>query len=164
MESLQALAETNMQISEAKALLSQIREDEVSYLAEREKKALARIQKIHDESEEIARKTKENYAEVHEICVLASGMVGFVHESHRQLSELAQTLEEKSVEWEKQEEKVLADLAETKKLLYADRIKVQNERKGLENAKKAFAKDVKKLQDDRGTLERAIKRIKEGRI
>lgn len=164
MDSLKALAETNIKVSEARETLSKLQEEETDYLVKRERKALGRIQKVHDESAELVKQTTENYQEVHEICNSVSQLAGFLVEAYASFTCLRETFDEKAEAWElnaKDQEHALINL---KTLAQADRVKIENEKKSVERAKELIEQDRRKLADERGTLERAIARLKANKI
>jgi paraquat-inducible protein B len=100
MESLNALVQANLGVSDAKNKLVKLKEEEGAYLAEREEKALARIQSILDESTDILTKIDTNYAEIKHIHETVSSIATFLEESYARLQELHKLFTTKTELWE----------------------------------------------------------------
>lgn len=164
MDSVRALAETNMQISEAKTLLFKMREEEKAYIASRSNKALTEIQKIFDESSELVQGIRSNYKEVNDVTKEASILTTSLLEARENLTILIKDFEEHSKHWEKQvkeREKVFEDI---KKDIKKDQVTIANDKKSIEKQKTLLKEEQRKIEDQRATLERAIERLKQGRI
>ena len=164
MDSVKELADTNIKISEAKNILFKLQGDEKSYLDSREVKALEVVQKVLNDSAELLKEAKGNYLEIHELCTTANQFVQFLLEGYAQFQNIVKDFNEHSELWEQKIRKREGDLAEVRRGLEVDKTVMANDRKSLETAKKQFLNDKKKLESDQGTLQRAIKRLKENRI
>lgn len=164
MDSLKALADTNMKIGEARGTLVKLQEVETGYLVEREAKAVAVIQKVVENSADLLKEVKTNYREVHDLCSVASSFAEFLVEAYGSFSALKTAFDEKSTLWEAQVKEKEAEFAEIRKQIKQDNVLLANDKESLEKAKKALDIDRKKVVADRGEVERAIKRLKENRI
>lgn len=159
MESLQALSDLNIKISEARNELIKLQENETEYLVLREKKAMDRIEKTIQDSQELLQIANKNYGEIQEI-------VGLIHEFTASLIKLSQdyrqliaTFEERNVIWERNIGKQQDELNIMKQNLTALQTFLENDRKGLELERAKLVDDQKKLASDQGLLQRNIKRI-----
>lgn len=164
MESMQALADISVKISEAKNLLFELQEQETEYLKNREKKAGDRIQQIVDESREMVKEADNNHSKIKVLSSGLSGFVGNLVKAQEDLHSLFEDFEERNVEWEKDIGRQQDDIAEIRKQQKIREVELINTEKSLSLARKKLGDDQKKLNSDRGTLERAIQRLREKRI
>lgn len=164
MDSVKELAATNLKISEAKNIIFKLQEDETVYLEEREKKALVRIDKVLEDSRELLDLTKGNYNEVHEFCKTISSFANFLSEAHTKFGGVLESYKERNDEWNIEIDRQNAELEEIRKNITIERSLLANEKKNIEKAREGIEKEMKKMVDERGTLDRAIIRLKEGRI
>lgn len=164
MEALQALADTNLKISESRALLTTLEEAETKYLVERERMATTRITEVLEASREVVLETKANYDEVQRFHGSVVAFADFLRQAYARFEAVVTLFDEKSRLWTTNIERQEAEIAEIRKLFSVDRAKIANEKKNIEVATKDLENGNRKLEDDRGTLERAIKRLKENNI
>lgn len=164
MSALKALSDTNLKVSEARALLTTLQEEETGYLETRELKALERIQKVYDESALLIKQTEENYVEVNTLCSSVVELSAFVTGACQKFTGLKEAFDEKASEWEKSITEKEKQVAGLRTLAEADRVKIANETKAVERSKELVLQDQRKLADQRGALERAITRLKDNRI
>lgn len=164
MDSLKALADTNMQISTAKGTLVKLQEMETDYLVEREKKAVARVAKIFADSAELLEKATSNYAEVHDLCQTASSFADYLVKSYDSFSEVVRLFDEKSALWDESVKAQEAKFAEINRQIKTDRVLLENDKESLKKREGVLKQGERKLADDRASLERAINRLKEGKI
>ncbi len=164
MQALQALSATNLKVSEARALLSELEETETVYLEAREKKAMARITALLEKSRDVIRETKENYDEVQRFHQTVSSFADFLKEGHARFQSVLTLYSESEAAWNASMEEQETELAQAKQDLSVDRIKLANEGKSIESSKKELESANRRLESDRGALERAIIRFKSKRI
>jgi hypothetical protein len=164
MESLKALSDINLKVSEAKNLLFKLQEDETAYLVTREQKAMDRIQKVVEESQCLVLEADQNHAQIKALIVEVSAFVEHLLRIQANFQGLLAEFEERNVQWERDIGKQQDDIVEIRKAIKIETNQVENDRKNVELARKKLTEDQKKLDSDRGTLERAIKRLKENRI
>lgn len=164
MESLKVLAETNMAISEARNALFKLQELETEYLITREKKALDRIQKVLDESNEVINQIKINYLEVHELLGNARDMASFMIEAHNNFKKLLTDFKERDDLWHEQCDKKRDEFENLRKALKIDSVMIANSKKSMEKEKIRISEDRTRVDNDREELKRAIIRLKEGKI
>lgn len=164
MDSLKALTDTNMKVSEAKGALMKIKEMESAYLADREKKAVTVVTDALAQSEQILNDTTKNYAEVRELATTAWGLADKVVRMHDEFAEIMGLFDQKSALWEAQTEAQKASFVLLNKQISLDRAHLANDREAIDARTKRLTERERKLADDRGALERAITRLKAGKI
>lgn len=164
MESVKALSEINLKISEAQNTIFNLQEEETKYLTEREQKAIDRIKKAVADSKELFKEAKENHQAVKE---LSTGITEFSSKLLNLYQDFHITLEEfdlRNTAAEKYFNKQEQEIAEIRKEIKTEKIKINNDKKSLIKARKELENDQKKLASDRGTLQRAVERLKQGKI
>lgn len=164
MESIKALSDVNIKISEAQNLLFKLHEEETTYLVVREKKAMERIQKVVDDSQEMLKEANKNHGQIKELGIGASEFLGKILRVQDNFHGFIVELDERNVEWEKHIGKQQDDIAEVRKHLKVENNQIENDKKTLIQAQKQLLDDQKKLDSGRGTLTRAIERLKQGKI
>lgn len=163
MGALKALTDTNLKISAARITLDKLEETETVYLIGREEKAMERIQKIHDDSAELLKQIQSNYADVHSLLASVSACAEYLDTAYRQFTGLLSAFDErnsaweaKCTEWETEKEKIGNQIK-------TDQAKIENEKVASIVRKKNLDEMKLKIDSDRGEIERAITRLKEGR-
>lgn len=164
MESLKALSDVNIKISEAQNTLFKLQEEETEYLITREKKAMDRIQKVVDDSKEMVKEADKNHGQVKELGVNISEFAQKLLRIQDNFKSLLVEFEERNVEWEKVIGKQQDDLEEIRKQQKVQNIQLINDKRAIEMAKKKLTEDQKKIESDRGTIQRAIIRLKNNKI
>ena len=164
MDSLKALSEINLKISEAKNTLFALQEDETEYLVARERKAMDRIQKVVDESTELVKEADQNHTQIKQLFVEVSAFAEKLIKTQQDFRGLITEFEQRNVEWEKDIGRQQDEIEEIRKKQKIEKVQIENDLQNISQARKKLTEDQKKLDSERGTLERAIKRLKEGRI
>lgn len=164
MDSLKALADTNVKIGVARGTLQKLEEEETTYLEEREKKALGRIQAMFDGSKELLDGIRSNYAQVKELLTTASSFSDFLLKAYESLSGLIKDFNERSELWEVKIKEKEEEFALIKQDIKNDKVRIANDRQALDAKEALLRVEARKIQDERQTLDRAITRLKEGRI
>ncbi len=164
MDSLKALADTNVKIGIAKGALQKLEETETSYLEERENKAVLRIQKIFSDSKELIDGIKANYTEVKTLLNTASSFADFLVKAHEAFSGLVDRFNEKSIVWEAKVAEQEDEFAKIRQEIKNDKVRIANDKEALNSREAGLKLLEKKLRDERGTLDRAISRLKENRV
>tara|TARA_R110000868_G_scaffold86958_1_gene243513 strand:- start:4829 stop:5353 length:525 start_codon:yes stop_codon:yes gene_type:complete len=159
MDSLTALASTNIAISQAKATLEELKKSESAYIKVREEKVLASIQAMLYESKEITKETSENYTGVQELLKNTKILAQFVVEAHGEFKELVKVFEKASENWDQEVKEVQKELADTRKQIEVSKIQVKNDLESIEKRKKEVQDEERKIKDQRETLERAFARL-----
>ena len=164
MDSMKALADTNIKISEAKESLMKIKSLETSYLSEREKKAFELIEKIVKDSGGILKEAKGNYEQVIALYNTVSEFSAFLKEAYNNFKQLLESFDKQNTLWTtdlKAKEEHLNQLAQEIK---TDKVRIKNDQDSLNRAQIALTNDRRKIDLDRQTLDRNIIRLKEGKI
>lgn len=164
MDSIKEIADNNIKISEAKNALFKLQEEETEYLMVREKKAMHRIQKTVEDSAELVEEANKNHGQIKELGNEVSQFVQNLIKISSDYHQLLKEFEDRNVEWECNIGQQQDDIAKIKRHLNIEAVQIQNDKKSLEQAKKQLIDDQKKLASDRGTINRTINRLKEGRI
>lgn len=153
MNLVKVLADTNMKISEAKAALFKLQENETEYLELREKKAVARIQKMLEDSRELLTETEQNYNEVHRFHETVSKFAEYLVSSHVKFSELLEDFKKRSEVWDAYVDKQNSDLSEIRKNIKSDQVRIINDREGIDRA-------MKKIESEKSVIESRQAQIK----
>lgn len=164
MDTLKALAETTMKVSEAKSTLIKLEETETEYLVAREKLAMERIQKVHDDSAEILKQTQTNYVDAQALLATVSTAASFMDGAYTRFTELTELFNARNAAWEANCATWEAEVTKTKNQIKVEQVKIENGKKANEQMVLKLANDQRKLDSDRGTIERAVARLKENRI
>jgi len=164
MEALESLAKTNVAVSDARTILTKLKEEESAFLNKREEKALAQVKKIHNESEEVLREAFSNYEEIKKFGSSVADVLAFLLEAQNDFQALQTKFEEYTNVWKKNIDDAEKQLNNIKKQLKTDQTQLKNDQTALEKAQLRITEDKIKLVDERETLDRAITRLKEGKI
>lgn len=164
MDSVNLLAQTNVKIGIAKGALIKLEQEETAYLEEREKKAVGRIQKLFDDSKELLEGIKSNYQEVKQLLRDASSLSDFLVKAYEQFKALVNEFNERDAAWQAQVAQKEEEFGKIRQQIDNDKVRIKNDRDGIQKAKASLVVERRKIDDDRQTLARAITRLKEGRI
>lgn len=164
MASIKALADTNIEISKAKNLLFKLQESETDYLVIREKKAMDRIQKVVDDSKELVKEATNNHSDINNLLIEATALVTGLDKVSETYTNLLIEFDERNVEWERHIGKQQDNLEEIRKGLKAERVQIDNDKKSIEQTKISLANAQRKIDSDRGTIQRSIERLRQGKI
>ena len=160
MEALEKLAATNLLISDARNALFKMKEDEITYIAEREAKTLDHIQALFDASEEIINNTKSNYTELAELLNTVADMAKFVIAAQGNFSQLIADFEERNTLWEANVAEKEKELLELSRKVKAETVMLQSEHKNIDIARNLLAQDQRKIDDQWAEIARELKRLK----
>ena len=164
MEALKALADINVKIGVARGVLTKLEETETEYLVSREKKAVDRIQKVLDDSGALVEQINKNYEAVESFAQAVGEGSKILEDACVKFKELTDAFDKRSELWERDianREETMLSLA---RALKVDGIKIQHQRENLDRMTVDINNKTRKMQDERGTLDRAIKRLKEGKV
>ena len=160
MDSLTALANTNIAISQAKATLEALKSEESAYIQDREQRAVAKIQSILTNSKEVLTESLQNYLSVHELSKTAGEFAQKIQDVYAQFGKLQETFAEATSEWEKEISDSQIILNEIKRLNKIDKIQIKNDQEAIVRQRKLLHDSEVKLASDWGTLERELIRLK----
>lgn len=164
MEALNALAQTNLKIGEARGLLVKLQEDETFYLIERERKAEMVIQGMLERSGTLLAEISKNYAEVMEYSRDVASLGEFIVSMSEDLRRMVEEFDAKDAAWWVKVGKQNEEFEKIRKDIKRDQILVNNDRIAVEAEKAKIALAWRKISDENSQIERAIKRLKENRI
>jgi hypothetical protein len=159
-ESIKNLADLNVAISETKESFQKLEKTETEYLAEREKKAQANIQKLLDESAELLEKTHHNYEEINTFCNVVSSYKDFLDKNYEQFQKMLAQFEERNELWDTRYEGQVKEFSRQEAIIKQDAEQIKKGKKEIEEANRQIEKDRILLEDRRRTLERSIERLK----
>lgn len=160
METLQKLAQTNLEISNAKNALYLLKQDENAFIEEREKKTLERLEQLFRDSEDIINKTKGNYDEVSELLTTVTEFSKFVAESQGNLHNIFTLFEEREGVWQEKVAKHEAAIADVQRGIIVQQVFLSNEKKNIQKGWDDLAVERVKIKDAWGEIERELKRLK----
>lgn len=160
MEALKGLASVNIQISEARNALFALQEQETEYLVSREKKAMARIKAVLDQSHELVEETNKNYEVIEDFGRSVTEGVEFLCETRQALEKLTEAKEKHYERWQNDLKEQEQEIQRLRNNLKIELSTVESAKQQLEVAKINLRKEKRKLDDERGTLDRAIERLK----
>ncbi len=164
MDAMRALADTNMEIGVAKNTLIKLQEQETSYLEEREKKVMIRIQKILDDSKDLLAEAQSNYSQIRELHGTVSSFTEFLKEAYQAFLGLLKDFRERNDAWDNKVSEIETGFENLKRQINTDKVRIKNDTETLERAKAQMLIERRKIDDDRGELDRAIKRLKQGKV
>jgi len=164
MDAVQFLAETNMKIGEAKATLIKLEQSETSYFEEREKKVMGRIQKVLDDSKDLLIEAQSNYSQIRELRNTVSSVAGFLSKAYEAFVGLLKDFRERNDLWDNKVSEIEEGFAKIRQEINSDKVRIINDQESLKRWEKSLDLERKKIVSDRGELDRAITRLKEGRI
>lgn len=164
MESLKALTDINLKISEAKNSLFKLQEAETEYLQDREVRAMDRINQVVADSGELVKEADKNHGQIKELLTEVSAFAHNLIDIQENFNGILEEFDQRNIEWERKIGKQQDDIAEIRKLQKVEEVQIENDKKSLEQARKRLNDDQRKLDSDRGTLQRAIERLKNNKI
>lgn len=157
MESMKVLAETSMKISEAKGVLFKLQETETEYLVSREKKAVARIQQVLNDSQEILDKALNNHAQVKEYTDSIMSGVEFLNETYKKFQGMLANFNERNELWEKNIKQKEEQIAHQRKLVETDEKNIEKAYKDIEEKKREFKKAQEVIESRQQALIQSYK-------
>jgi len=164
MDALRSLSDTNMAISHARESLQTLEKNETEYLLEREKKVVLRVENAFKDSSALIEQTVKNYEMVKDFAGVVIQSSEQIQKAIGSIKEHSKLHDERTAAWEARCTQQEEDVANEKKVIQSQVILLNSEKEGIEAAKRLLVAHERKLTDERGTLERAIKRLREGRI
>lgn len=152
MNSMKVLAETAMKISEAKGLLFKLQETETEYLDSREKKAMAKIQKLLVDSQDLLDKTKNNHEEIREYAKTVSSFADFLTETYDKFQGMLQNFNERNELWDQNIKRQTEIIADQRRQVESDEKHVREDEIKLKNYKKELEKEKAQIESRQAAL------------
>ena len=164
MKALQVLAGVNLTISEAKNSLTRLQEQETEYLVSREKKAVDIIKNALEISHNLVEETNKNYDVLNDFARNVATGASFLEEAYQKFQGLVESKDTFYEAWERdiknQEETVTA----LRNNLKVDAVTIDAQRKALNALHVGLDARKRKIDDERGEIDRKIMRFKQGKI
>jgi len=145
-EILRELANTNIQISNAKNTLFKLQEDKTAYLEEREKETLQQIDQLVQESGDIIVQVQKNYDEIHQFCNTISEYSDFLLEAQDKFQSMLETFQARNEVWDENVKRQYQELAVLRK-------EVEQDQKDIEIRENRIQKKTKDLENQRLQIE-----------
>lgn len=164
MDSMKALADVNIKISEAQNLLFKLQETETEYLVEREGKAVERIQKVLEDSKEILSEIDKNYEKVQQFASTITSFSETLNKSFDSFVKLLSDFRERSDLWDKEVKATEEKIDLEKRDIHTQRIQIENDTKANQQKEKMLKDEWVKIESDRGLISRTVERLKQGKI
>lgn len=161
MVSLEALAKVNLAISEAKGSLINLQEIETEYLEEREKKAVARIQKVLDNSGELLKEIGNNYTAIEEFAKNVSGFAKILTELYDKFCDLNESFQKKSKAFDERTKAQEIVFEGQKRQIKSDQVRIANDNKGLLAREEKVKADIRHIESQQAALETGYRLEKE---
>ncbi len=161
MDSMKALAQTNMEISKARGLLFQLEETETIYLENREKKAMDKIKKALDESKGLLIETNKNWSEVQGLYETASKSSVFLGEMYENMDGIIKDFTERSKSWEEHIDTQLEEIAKQNQDIKIQRVEIENSKTMLLKRDKSLKEAQILLESRQAALESNYRTEKE---
>ncbi len=161
MNSLKALADTNLQVSKAQEALFALQESETEYLVEREKKALERISAVITGSAEALREANQNYYETTQFYNTTASFAQQLTNQYELFKSVVSDFDLKNAQWESHiatEEKKLSDIRQQIK---TDQVRIENDKKAIERANKSIEKEKQVIESRQAQIKHALEVLKE---
>lgn len=163
MDILKELAEATQKVGEARADFAEVKENEDNFYRFREEQALQRVANVLSESSEIITKIDENRDFITKITGIVFGLIEFLHNSYSEFESFVALFREHQTAWERHVKEVEDKLTDTKKGQDLLANKLKNKEKSLSDLSAKLEKERKQNRYDRDALERAIKRLNQGK-
>lgn len=156
-----AMAETTMKISMAKAELFKLQEAETIYLVEREKRAMEKINQTVTDNQSLIDEAKNNVEIVQKWSESLVSFSDFLDGLHAQFLELLEDFNQRNDAWEKKLNDQLSEIAEMRKHIRADQIRITNDRKGIERREKLLADKQEVIESRQAQIKSALEILKQ---
>jgi Asp-tRNA(Asn)/Glu-tRNA(Gln) amidotransferase C subunit len=136
MESLKALADINLKVSEARNLLTQLEEEETEYLVKRETKVMDRIKKTVADSQAMVKEADDNYSQIGELLQEITSFCSNIVKIQEQFNEILEVFNERNELWEKNIGEQQDNISEVRKQIKMHTVIIENDKKSLSSTKK----------------------------
>jgi uncharacterized phage infection (PIP) family protein YhgE len=163
-DTMKALADMQTALSEGQAELLKVKEATEEYMVVREEEAEERVLKVLKESRDALDETSKNHTELSnysrdlkayatELKVIATDITALFKDFRGRMNTANKVMDERSKE-----------ASQILKQAKVERIQIAEDRKQLAIERRETEEGFRLLKDKRDTLDRAINRLKEGRI
>lgn len=156
MTALKALAETNIQVSQAKESLFSLQNTETAYIKEREERAIEKIREAVSQSQELLSEVSQNYGKVKELSDCTSELAISLVEIHEIFQKLLLDFTEKNDAWEKNLNIQLQEISDLRQDIRSDQIRIENDKKGVNRAKKLISDEKLVIESRQAQMKTAL--------
>lgn len=164
MEALRALSDVTLKISEARNTLTSLEQNKEKFLEARAFDEVARLTQVLAESQQLIDSINANYGEITELATIVRETAASLVSIHDAFFGYVQTFEKYQQERSEQLGRQRDDIHAAAQAVKVDRAKLKNEQISIEGVKRSLEDRERKLKIDREALDRAVKRLKEGKI
>lgn len=164
MEAMKTLADTNLAISNAKSVLSDIVESKDKFLESREREAVDAVKAVLEKSSNMLNEIGENHESLKEIRGLVTNIVDFARNFSAEISKAKEDLEEGSSETVRTIRRLRLDLEQKEGEIKKSLLSIDSEKKSLEEAWNALRKARKQLDSDQKALALAYQEIQNKKV
>lgn len=148
MDSLKQLAETNLKVSESRVNLSKLQEEEETFIVDREKRTVERVNKVLADSKEIIEEANNNYTAVQELTSVAKDFASYLSEAFNSFRGVRDAHKENQDVWEKHVTDTEEKLSETRKILQIDRKILEIDKETLKKTRQELKKEKQKIDEE----------------
>lgn len=160
MDTLKQLAEVNIEISNAKAILQNLKSNIQDFLEKRKLLEEDTIRKVYSESKGIIDEIQKEFSKIHAYYNEIRSYTVFLQELQSNIISQIDVFTENSEEFIQYIQGEFTKISELKKDLENDRIINKNEFDSIQKAKVQLSKDRKHLESQQDTLATSFKEIK----
>lgn len=160
MDTLKQLAEVNIEISNAKAILQNLKVNIQDFLEKRKLLEEDNIRKVYSESKGIIDEIQKEFSKIHAYYNEIRSYTVFLQELQSNIISQIDVFTENSEEFIQYIQGEFTKISELKKDLENDRIINKNEFDSIQKAKVQLSKDRKHLESQQDTLATSFKEIK----
>lgn len=154
------LSKIQTNISKGRVSMSELKENEAAYLAQREEKAEKGIKEVFTKSKKIITEIGKNFSQLRAWHNEIAGFVGELVNMSQGLLKLKESMTEYLEAENKKLEERTIELSEVEAALKAQAVDLDTARGSFDKEKEALSEAARKVADDRGTLDRAWREVR----
>lgn len=160
MDSVKAIAESNLKLSEALSDIRKIKEEKVKFIIDRENEAMIAVQSVLQDSKEMLIEATSNHTDIQ----LFLGEVTALHEQVKQTSdELDSVLKlfvERNLAVEADVKLIIDDVSLKRNNIDIDKKRIENDMEAIKKKNIQVSEEMRNIMSIKGALEREINRLK----
>jgi len=161
MDSIKALADMSVKISDAKATLANLENTETEYLTKREKKAQVQIEKILKDSENLLNKTHKNYEEINTFCNVVSSYVDVLDKVYEKFQKMLTDFNKRNEMWDKKIETQTLKFSALEKQLKQDSETIKIREARIDETNENIKKEKELIESRQSALAISYKQEKD---
>jgi chromosome segregation ATPase len=163
-ETIKALSEMSLKISEARQTLTELKNTETKYIAERENKVVAQIQTIFDKSDSLVKQINKNHKDVNQLYLIVSEYKEFIEVGYNKFTELLNDFNERSTEWDLTVKDKYEEFSRLEDNVKQSKESIKRDFELIEKQKEEIRKEKIKLEDKQQIIKRTVERLKNKQI